>query len=74
MSALQIVAIVLGLGITIVGWGLLARAVKHFVTLFQLGKSTPKGERTAQAGARTATLLREFLGHTRMSQIGRAHV
>ena len=69
MSALQIVAIVLGLGITIVGWGLLARAVKHFVTLFQLGKSTPKGERTAQAGARTATLLREFLGHTRMSRL-----
>ena len=69
MSALQIVAIVLGLGITIVGWGLLARVVKHFVTLFKLGKPTPDGERTSQPGARTATLLREFLGHTRMSRL-----
>ncbi|WP_338748726.1 heterodisulfide reductase-related iron-sulfur binding cluster [Janibacter alittae] len=69
MSALQIVAIILGVGITIVGWGLLARAVKHFVTLFKLGQSTPSGERTADPGARTATLLREFLGHTRMSRL-----
>ncbi|WP_435200578.1 heterodisulfide reductase-related iron-sulfur binding cluster [Janibacter sp. GS2] len=69
MSALQIVAIVIGVGITIVGWGLLARVVKHFVTLFKLGKPTPEGERTSQPGARTTTLLREFLGHTRMSRL-----
>ena len=69
MSALQIVAIIIGVGITIVGWGLLARAVNHFVTLFKLGQSTPSGERTANPGARTATLLREFLGHTRMSRL-----
>ena len=69
MSALQIVAIILGVGITIVGWGLLARAVKHFVTVFKLGASTPAKERTGQPGARTATLLREFLGHTRMSRL-----
>ncbi|NYF98658.1 heterodisulfide reductase-related iron-sulfur binding cluster [Janibacter cremeus] len=69
MSALQIAAIIIGVGITIIGWGLLARAVKHFVTLFKLGQSTPSGERTANPGARTATLLREFLGHTRMSRL-----
>ena len=42
MSALQIAAIIIGVGITIVGWGLLARAVNHFVTLFKLGQSTPR--------------------------------
>jgi Fe-S oxidoreductase len=68
MSALQIVAIVIGVGITIVGWGLLARAVKHFLTVFKLAQPT-QGERTNSPGARLATLFREFLGHTRMSRL-----
>ncbi|MDN5717693.1 MAG: (Fe-S)-binding protein, partial [Janibacter sp.] len=68
MSALQIVAIVIGVGITIVGWGLLARAIKHFLTVFKLAQPT-QGERTNSPGARLATLFREFLGHTRMSRL-----
>ncbi|MFJ6133125.1 heterodisulfide reductase-related iron-sulfur binding cluster, partial [Janibacter terrae] len=69
MSALQIVAIILGVGVTIVGWGLLARAVKHFLSVFKLGAPTPAKERTNQPATRTATLLREFLGHTRMARL-----
>ncbi|GAB3109693.1 (Fe-S)-binding protein [Janibacter alkaliphilus] len=67
MSALQILCIVISLGITIVGVGLLVRAVRHFVTTFKLG--APDHTRTGEKGARTVTLLREFLGHTRMSRL-----
>ncbi len=68
MSALQIVAIILGVGITIVGWGLLARAVKHFFSVFTLGQPT-QGERTNSPATRLRTLFREFLGHTRMARL-----
>ena len=67
MSALEIVATVIGLTLTVVGWAMLARAARHFVSTFKLGKPDP--DRTGQAGARTATLFREFLGHTRMARL-----
>ncbi|TWP37986.1 (Fe-S)-binding protein [Leekyejoonella antrihumi] len=66
MSALQIVAAVITVGITIVGVVLFARAVAHLVGIFRVGAPD---HRTDHKGARTTTLLREFLGHTRMSRL-----
>ncbi|MGE9808751.1 heterodisulfide reductase-related iron-sulfur binding cluster [Janibacter sp. G1551] len=66
MSALQIIAIILSLSVTLVGVTLLARVIGHFLRVFRLGQAEV---RTDRAGARTATLLREFLGHTRMSRL-----
>ncbi|GAA3603953.1 (Fe-S)-binding protein [Marihabitans asiaticum] len=67
MSALQVLALVIGLAFTVVGWAMLARAVRHLVATFRLGQ--PEPGRTDQKGQRTATLLREFLGHTRMARL-----
>ncbi|MDO5627907.1 MAG: (Fe-S)-binding protein, partial [Mobilicoccus sp.] len=67
MSALQIMAIVISLVITTVGWLLLFRAVFRLTTFFRSGAPDPR--RTSEPGARTAALLREFLGHTRMSRL-----
>ncbi len=67
MSALEIVATVIGLTFTVVGWAMLARAARHFVSTFKLGKPDPT--RGDAKGTRTATLLREVLGHTRMSRL-----
>ena len=66
MSALQIVAAVICVVITVVGVALLVRAVMRMTSLFRLG--APE-KRTDSPGARTATLLREFLGHTRMARL-----
>ncbi|WP_295698450.1 (Fe-S)-binding protein [Lapillicoccus sp.] len=66
MSALQIVAIVISLAVTLTGIALLARVVGHFVATFRLGQPAM---RTDQPAARSVTLVREFLGHTRMSRL-----
>ena len=66
MSALQIVAIVISLAVTLTGVALLARVVGHFLATFRLGQPAM---RTDQPAARTVTLVREFLGHTRMSRL-----
>jgi Fe-S oxidoreductase len=73
-TAVQIVAIVLCLAATGVGVALFARTVESLVRVFRMGQ--PEPDRTGQRGARTATLLREFLGHTRMMRlhtVGIAH-
>ncbi len=67
MSPLEIVATVIGLAFTLVGWAMLLRAARHFVSTFKLGQPDPT--RGDAKGARTATLLREVLGHTRMSRL-----
>ena len=41
--------------------------VGHFLSVFRLGQPDPT--RTGDPGARTRTLVREFLGHTRMSRL-----
>ncbi|GAA2003872.1 (Fe-S)-binding protein [Brevibacterium samyangense] len=69
MNALQIVAIVIGVAATIVGWSMFIMQITRFVGFFRLGAPTVKGERTSEAGARTMTLIREFLGHTRMARL-----
>src|SRR4029078_1386268 len=66
MSALQIVAAVVCLGVTAVAVALLVKTVNRFLATFRLGRPEV---RTAHKGARTRTLLREFLGHTRMSRL-----
>src|SRR3954464_6401654 len=65
MSALQIVAVVVCFGVTAVAVALLVKTVNHFLATFRLGQPEDRGD---DKGARTRTLLREFLGHTRMSR------
>src|SRR6476660_4069008 len=66
MSALQIVAAVVCLGVTAVAVALLVKTVNRFLATFRLGQPEDRGD---DKGARTRTLLREFLGHTRMSRL-----
>ncbi|GAA4712883.1 heterodisulfide reductase-related iron-sulfur binding cluster [Pedococcus ginsenosidimutans] len=67
MSALQVVALVVCGVVTLVAIALFARVIRHFLIVFRLGQPAPG--RTDDKGARTVTLLREFLGHTRMSRL-----
>jgi len=67
MSALQIVALVVCGVVTLVAIALFARVIRHFLSVFRLGQ--PDTTRTDDKGTRTVTLLREFLGHTRMSRL-----
>ncbi|MDR1825347.1 MAG: (Fe-S)-binding protein [Bifidobacteriaceae bacterium] len=57
---------VIGLLATVVGWSLLAWRVTSYVRGFRAGAAELPGSRTARPGARTATMLREFLAHTRL--------
>ncbi|GAB2765580.1 heterodisulfide reductase-related iron-sulfur binding cluster [Terrabacter koreensis] len=66
MNALQIVAAVVCLGVTAVAVALLVKTVNRFLATFRLGQPEDRGD---DKGARTRTLLREFLGHTRMSRL-----
>ncbi|MFZ1287972.1 MAG: (Fe-S)-binding protein [Candidatus Phosphoribacter sp.] len=67
MSALQIAAIVLCFTIPLLGWLLLFRQSLRFYRLFQTGQ--PDATRTGQPMTRSLTVLREFLGHTRMKRL-----
>ncbi|WP_040634939.1 (Fe-S)-binding protein [Mobilicoccus pelagius] len=67
MSALQITAIVLCLIVPTIGWCLLFWRVYRFTALYRSGAPDPN--RTDRPGARTGTLLKEFLGHTRMKRL-----
>lgn len=66
MSPVQILALVLGLGVTAVAVALFVRTIAGFVSKFKLGQ--PAAGRTDDPLARTLTLGREFLGHTRMAR------
>ncbi|TQJ49086.1 (Fe-S)-binding protein [Phycicoccus sp. SLBN-51] len=67
MSPLQIVALVVCLAVTAVAIALLVRTVRRFLATFRLGQ--PDTTRRDNPGERTRTLVREFLGHTRMSRL-----
>jgi len=67
MPALQIIALVVCLAVTAVAVALFAKVVGHFLAVFRLGQADPN--RTGDPVTRTRTLLREFLGHTRMSRL-----
>ncbi|MFV0128693.1 (Fe-S)-binding protein [Streptomyces sp. HMX112] len=73
---MQLAAIIVSLTLTVVGVALLARAIGQFVRHFKLGQPVPAGTRTDNPYQRSVTLVREFLGHTRMNRwgiIGIAH-
>ena len=65
-SALQIVALVVCLAVTAVAVALLVKTVNHFLATFRLGQPEDRGD---DRGPARRTLLREFLGHTRMSRL-----
>ncbi|MTB72685.1 4Fe-4S dicluster domain-containing protein, partial [Arsenicicoccus sp. MKL-02] len=67
MSALQTTALVLCFVIPSIGWILLFRQVFRFTRLFRTGRPDPT--RTGEPAKRTMTLVREFLGHTRMARL-----
>ena len=66
MTAVQIIGIVISLAITVVGVALLTKTINHYLATFRLGQPEYRGD---NKGERTRTLLREFLGHTRMSRL-----
>jgi Fe-S oxidoreductase len=66
LSPLQIVLIALCFTIPLVGWALLYRQVARFWTYFRLGQPE---QRSDDPKARSLTLAKEFLGHTRMSRL-----
>ncbi|WGW12043.1 (Fe-S)-binding protein [Saxibacter everestensis] len=68
MNPWQIAAVTLGVAATLVGWTFFIRRIVKFTSFFKLGAPTLDGERTTEPGARTVTLIREFLGHTRMAR------
>ncbi|KUN79152.1 heterodisulfide reductase-related iron-sulfur binding cluster [Streptomyces griseoruber] len=67
---MQLAAIIVSLVLTVVGVALLARAIGQFVRYFKLGQPVPAGTRTDNPYARSVTLVKEFLGHTRMNRWG----
>src|ERR687890_2615734 len=71
---MQVAALLISLTVTVVAVALFARGVARIVAVVRRGQPAPG--RTDQPGARTATMLRETLGHTRMlqwSRVGAAH-
>jgi len=74
MGTVQIVTSVLAAAITVIAAVLAVRAVRRMVAVIRLGE--PDRSRFDRKLARTATMLRETLGHTRMlkwSLVGAAH-
>ncbi|MEU9579201.1 (Fe-S)-binding protein [Streptomyces chilikensis] len=67
---MQLAAIIVSLVLAVVGVALLARAVGQFVRYFTLGQPVPAGTRTDNPYQRSVTLVKEFLGHTRMNRWG----
>ncbi|GLY27030.1 heterodisulfide reductase-related iron-sulfur binding cluster [Kineosporia sp. NBRC 101731] len=66
-TPLQIAVIVVSIAMTAAGIALLARAANRFVQVIRLGE--PDRSRSDDPVARTTTLVREFLGHTRMARL-----
>ncbi|WP_327309940.1 (Fe-S)-binding protein (plasmid) [Streptomyces sp. NBC_01298] len=67
---MQLAAIVVSLALEIVGFALFFRAIAQFVKYFKLGQPLPAGTRTNNPYQRSVTLVKEFLGHTRMNRWG----
>ncbi|MEU3253314.1 (Fe-S)-binding protein [Streptomyces sp. NPDC006997] len=73
---MQLASIIVSMVLTVVGSALFARVIAQFVTFFRLGQPLPAGVRTDNPYQRSVTLVKEFLGHTRMNRwgvIGIAH-
>ncbi len=73
---MQLAAIIVSLVLTAVGVALIGLAVAQIQRFVRLGQPVPAGSRTDDPKARTRTLAKEFVGHTRMNRwgvIGVAH-
>ncbi|HET8617173.1 MAG TPA: (Fe-S)-binding protein [Actinomycetales bacterium] len=64
---MHVALIVITLCATVVGFALLGRTAAGFVGTFRVGRPDPT--RTDRPGLRLGTLVREFLGHTRMARL-----
>lgn len=74
MGGVQIVSTILAAAVTIVAVVLVVRAVRQMFAVVRQGQPDPT--RSNDKGKRTATMLRETLGHTRMLKwtvVGAAH-
>jgi hypothetical protein len=74
MDAVQIIAAIIALGVAVVGLTLFVRQIMNMVATIRLGAPDPT--RGNDKGARTKTMLREFVGHTKMVKwktVGVAH-
>ncbi|MFF9262956.1 (Fe-S)-binding protein [Streptomyces longwoodensis] len=67
---MQLAAIIVSLVLAVVGVALFGRAIAQIYRFVRLGQDVPAGARTNDWTARTATVIREFLGHTRMNRWG----
>ncbi|WP_329566225.1 (Fe-S)-binding protein [Kitasatospora sp. NBC_01266] len=67
---MQLLAIIVSLVTALVGVALFARAIAQIYGFVRLGQKVPAGARTDNPVARTLTVAREFLGHTRMNKWG----
>ncbi|GAA0468352.1 (Fe-S)-binding protein [Streptomyces olivaceiscleroticus] len=73
---MQLAAIIVSLVLIAVGVALFGRAIVQIVRFMRLGQSVPAGLRTNDPWQRTVTVVKEFLGHTRMNKwgiVGAAH-
>jgi Fe-S oxidoreductase len=64
---MQVAAIVLCLAATLTGVALFGRTVNRYLATLRAGQPDPT--RTGEPARRTWTLVKEFLGHTRMSRL-----
>ncbi|MCS0601251.1 (Fe-S)-binding protein [Streptomyces sp. LP11] len=67
---MQLAAIIVSLVLIVVGVALFGRAVLELYKFMRLGQPVPAGTRTDNPYQRTVTVVREFLGHTRMNRWG----
>jgi len=67
---MQLAAIIVSMVLIVVGVALFARALLQIYNFMRLGQNVPAGTRTDEPGQRTVTVLKEFLGHTRMNRWG----
>ncbi|MFD9328197.1 (Fe-S)-binding protein [Streptomyces sp. NPDC060065] len=67
---MQLAAIIVSLVLAVVGVALFSRAIAQIYRFVRLGQDVPAGTRTDDWTARTVTVVREFLGHTRMNRWG----
>ncbi|MFI7318076.1 (Fe-S)-binding protein [Streptomyces venezuelae] len=67
---MQLAAIIVSLVLIAVGVALFGRAIVQIYKFVRLGQPVPAGLRTDNPFQRTVTVVKEFLGHTRMNKWG----
>lgn len=67
---MQMAAIIVSLVLAVIGVALFSRAIAQIYRFVRLGQDVPADTRTDDWRARTVTVVREFLGHTRMNRWG----